>query len=239
MTRPPSRSSVFRLPRERRVADIMSAARKVFEEKGYDAALISDIAERAHVVEGTIYRYFENKRALLTKVVEHWYAGMLSDYDHELRTIRGSRDRLRFLVWRHLVTVHEEPALCRLVFQILRVGEGYQSTEVFRLNRAYTRRTVELIRDGQASGEFRSDLSPRLVRDTIYGAVEHHTWAYLRGEGDFSPDEAANAITELVYRGLAKPEPAGPRSGHDVAARVAKVASRLERVAARKAADLS
>src|SRR4051812_3823656 len=85
MTKPPPRPTVFRLPRERRVADIMRAARMVFEEKGYDAALISDIAERAQVVEGTIYRYFENKRALLTKVVEHWYTGMLSDYDHELR----------------------------------------------------------------------------------------------------------------------------------------------------------
>lgn len=239
MTKPPSRPSVFRLPRERRVADIMSAARKVFEEKGYDAALISEIAERAQVVEGTIYRYFENKRALLNKVVEQWYAGMLSDYDHELRKIRGSRDRLRLLVWKHLVTVHDEPALCRLVFQILRVSDGYQSTEVFRLNRAYTRRTVELIRDGQASGEFRSDLPPRLVRDTIYGAIEHHTWAWLRGEGDFSPDEAADAITELVYRGLAQPKQAGFRSGHDVAARVAKVADRLERVAARKTADLA
>lgn len=239
MTRPPSKPSVFRLPRERRVADIMRAARTVFEEKGYDAALISDIAERAQVVEGTIYRYFENKRALLTKVVEQWYAGMLSDYDHELRRIRGTRDRLRFLVWKHLVTVHEEPALCRLVFQILRVSEGYQSTAVFKLNRAYTRRTVELIRDGQASGEFRDDLPPRLVRDAIYGAIEHHSWAYLRGEGDFSPEQAADSITELVYCGLAKQDPMAPRTHDDFTARVGKVAGRLERLAAGKAAGLA
>lgn len=237
MTRPPSRSSVFRLPRERRVADIMTAARTVFEDKGYDAALISEIAERAQVVEGTIYRYFENKRALLTKVVEHWYAGMLSDYDHELRHFRGARDRLRFLIWKHLVTVHNEPALCRLVFQVLRVGDGYRLTEVFKLNSAYTRRTIEIIRDGQTRGEFRSDLQPRLVRDTIYGAVEHHTWAYLRGEGDFSPDDAADAITELVYRGLAKP--ASPRRGSAHAVRVAKVTRRLERLAAEKTGGLA
>jgi TetR/AcrR family transcriptional regulator, fatty acid metabolism regulator protein len=183
MTKPPPRSTVFRLPRERRVADIMYAARTVFEDKGYDAALISEIAERAQVVEGTIYRYFENKRALLTKVVEHWYAGMLSDYDHELHHIRGTRDRLRFLIWKHLVTVHDEPALCRLVFQV------------------------------------------------------EHTWAYLRGEGDFSPDDAADAITELVYRGLAKP--ASPRRGSAHAVRVAKVTRRLERLAAGKTGELA
>jgi len=238
MTKPPSRSPVFRLPRERRVADILRAARKVFEDKGYEAALISEIAERAHVVEGTIYRYFENKRALLTKVVEHWYAGMLFDYDQELRHIRGSRNRLRFLIWKHLLTVHEEPALCRLVFQVLRVNDGYRATEVFKLNSAYTRRTIELIKEGQDSGEFSSDLPPRLVRDMIYGAVEHHTWAYLRGEGDFSPDDAAEAITELVYRGLANP-PAARQRDDGLVARVAKATRRLERVAAERTGSLS
>lgn len=214
----------------------MDAARKVFEEKGYDGALISDIAKRARVVEGTIYRYFENKRALLTKVVEHWYAGMLSDYDDKLRDIHGSRNQLRFLIWKHLVTVHEEPALCRLVFQILRVADGYRSTAVFQLNSAYTRRTIEIVKQGQASGEFRSDVPPRLVRDTIYGAVEHHSWAWLRGEGDFSPDEAADAIAELVYCGLAQPT-SSPR-GDAHAERVAKVARRLERLAAKQTHDL-
>lgn len=239
MTKPPSRSPVFRLPRERRVADILRAARKVFEDKGYEAALISEIAERAHVVEGTIYRYFENKRALLTKVVEHWYAGMLFDYDQELRHIRGSRNRLRFLIWKHLLTVHEEPALCRLVFQVLRVNDGYRATEVFKLNSAYTRRTIELIKEGQDSGEFSSDLPPRLVRDMIYGAVEHHTWAYLRGEGDFSPDDAAEAITELVYRGLANPAPTARQRDDGLAVRVAKATRRLERVAAERTGSLS
>lgn len=231
MSKPLPRPPVYRLPRERRVADIMDAARKVFEEKGYDAALISDIAERARVVEGTIYRYFENKRALLAKVVEHWYAGMLSDYDQELPDVHGTRNRLRFMVWKHLVTVHREPALCRLVFQELRMSDGYRSTAVFQLNRAYTRRTIEIIKDAQARGEFRSDVSSRLVRDTIYGCVEHHSWAYLRGEGDFSPDEAADAITELLYRGLATAE-AAPDSGKDTAARIARVVRRLEGLAA-------
>lgn len=228
MSRPPSRPPVYRLPRERRVADIMAAARKVFEDKGYDEALISDIAERAHVVEGTIYRYFENKRALLAKVAEHWYAGMLTDYDQGLQDIRGTWNRLRFMIWRHLVTVRQEPAMCRLVFQVLRMSEGYRDTAVFQMNRAYTRRVVEIVRDAQASGEFADDIPVRLVRDMVYGCVEHHTWAYLRGEGDFSPDEAADAITDLVYRGLATPKAAVPPSSEDYAARITRVANRLE-----------
>ena len=68
-----TRRQVSRLPAERRISDIMLAARVVFTEKGYNDALISDIADRAGVVEGSIYRFFTNKRDLLVRVVEHWY----------------------------------------------------------------------------------------------------------------------------------------------------------------------
>jgi len=114
----------------------MEAAQAVFTEKGYDEALISEIAERAGVVEGSIYRYFDNKRDLLAKVVEHWYHQMLSDDHEKLKCIRGTWNRLRFMIWRHLMTIHNEPALCRLVFHELRSGSDYHNTTVnFAINR--------------------------------------------------------------------------------------------------------
>lgn len=197
-----ARRQVFRLSRERRVADIMAAAREVFREKGYEDAPMSDIAERANVVEGSIYRYFDNKRDLLVKVIEDWYEAMLADYDLQLSGIRGTRNRLRFMVWRHLKTIYEEPALCDLMFQFLRTGRDYSHTTVFELNRQYTRRTLDIIKEGIAAGELRDDVALRLVRDMIYGCIEHHTWAYLRGEGQFDPDATADAIVDLVLSGL-------------------------------------
>jgi AcrR family transcriptional regulator len=225
------RRPVYRLSRERRMADIMRAARDVFREKGYEEALISDIAERADVVEGSIYRYFENKRDLLVKVIEDWYEGMLSDYDQQLSGISGTRNRLRFMIWRHLATVHEDPALCQLMFQHLRTGEDYSRTAVHDLNRKYTRRTLDIVREGIASGEFRTDIPLRLVRDMIYGCVEHRTWAYLRGEGDFDPNETANAIVDLVLSGLQKPAVAANVAGESaLALRLEQAIGRLERL---------
>jgi len=58
-----------RLAREQRVSAILSAALAVFAERGYEAAAVSEIAERAGVVEGTVYKYFESKRALLLTVL--------------------------------------------------------------------------------------------------------------------------------------------------------------------------
>src|SRR5210317_665550 len=99
----PLRRRVHRLPREQRTADIMEMARTVFCEKGYGEAVISEIAQRLGVVEGTIYRYFPSKRDLLIAVASDWYEQMLSDYDQQLQGLRGTWNRLRFMVWRHLM----------------------------------------------------------------------------------------------------------------------------------------
>jgi len=200
------RRAATRLKPEVRMADIMRVARDIFRERDYEDVLISEIAERAQVVEGTLYRYFESKRDLLVKVAEAWFEEMLADFDVQLVGVRGTRNRLRFMIWKHLATIEREPALCRIVFRELRSGADYRGTTVFQLNREYTRRTMSIIDDGIAAGEFRAGLSLPLVRDMIYGCVEHHTWAYLRGQGKLTPAATADAITDLLFQGIAVQE---------------------------------
>ena len=219
-----SRRQVNRLPPERRVADILVAARDVFTEKGYHEALISDIADRAGVVEGSIYRFFASKRDLLIKTAEHWYEDMLAHDEEQFRGVRGTWNRIRFIVHHHLATIRRDPALSRLVFQELRPDPGYRKTRLFQLNQAYTSRLVDVIKSAMSTGEFRSDVSLSLVRDMIFGAVEHRTWAFLRNEGGFNIDETADGITELVYRGLAK-------GSNDPVARLEKAVAKLEELA--------
>jgi AcrR family transcriptional regulator len=221
------RRPIYRLPRAQRVADIMVTARAVFSEKGYNDAMIAEIAERAGVVEGTIYRYFSGKRELLIKVVEDWYEEMLSDYDRQLLGIRGTWNRLRFMIWRHLSVIHNEPAMCRLTFNELRSGPEYRETAVFELNREYTNRTLAIVQEAMDSGEFRAGIPLRIVREMIYGGVEHHTWSFLRGEGDFSPEDSADAITDIIYRGLVRSGVAIDR-GEEAIRRLEHVAERLE-----------
>src|ERR1700719_1831648 len=45
---------------------------------------------------------------------------MISDYDKQLAHIYGTWNRLRFMIWRHLSVLHQEPVLCRLVLMELR-----------------------------------------------------------------------------------------------------------------------
>jgi AcrR family transcriptional regulator len=227
------RRQIYRLPRAQRVADIMETARIVFCEKGYTDAVIAEIAERVGIVEGTIYRYFTGKRDLLIKVVEHWYEEMLSDYGQQLQGIRGTWNRLRFMIWRHLTVIHDDPAMIRLIFNELRSGPDYRGTAVFELNREYTQLTLAIVQDAMETGEFRAGIPLRVVRDMIYGGIEHHAWAFLRGDGDFSPAESADAITDIIYHGLANPAIAASDATGRTLRRLEDVADRLEKLADR------
>ncbi|TYR33415.1 TetR/AcrR family transcriptional regulator [Mesorhizobium microcysteis] len=221
------RRKVSRLPAERRIADIMAAAGAVFAEKGYQEALISDIAERAGVVEGSIYRFFANKRELLVRVVEDWYQALIEEEEELFASMRGTWNQLRFIIHRHLLTIRRDPALSRLVFQELRPDPGYRGSQVFELNRIYTHKLTDVVRAAIETGEFRADASPSLVRDMVYGCIEHRTWSFLRNEGDFDLDNTADGIADMIYRGLVSDRAKPP----DVVERLEEVAARLERAA--------
>ncbi|MBL8584924.1 MAG: hypothetical protein JNL61_22175, partial [Rhizobiaceae bacterium] len=158
------------------------------------------------------------------------YESMLADYDQQLSGIAGTRNRLRYMIWRHLKTIHDEPALCNLMFQFLRTGRDYSHTAVHELNRRYTRRTLDIVHEGIDAGELRGDVSLSLVRDMIYGCIEHRTWAYLRGEGEFDPDATADAIVELILSGLRRRSAETVTGAADIADRIEKAVERLERL---------
>lgn len=229
MGRSVSKRQVNRLPPERRISDIMAAAKTVFVEKGYNDALITDIALRAGVVEGSIYRFFANKRALLIEVVEHWFDELLQENAAQFAGVSGAWNQIRFIVYNHLMSIRRDPALSRLMFLEIRPAADYRTSRLFELNRAYTNRLVEVVKAGIASGELKPDASPSLVRDMIFGCIEHRTWAFLRNEGDFDPVETAEAITNLVYSGLVLATATSPLD--TVVARLEATAERLEAAA--------
>lgn len=229
------RRTVHRMPAEKRVADIMSAARDVLRERGANEAFIAEVAERAGVVEGSIYRFFSSKRDLVEKVAEAWYEETLADYSAQFDGVRGVRNQLRFIIHHHLATIKREPALSRIVFQEFRPAENYRQTRLFALNQTYTQRVSEVVKAAARSGEFRSDISASLARDLIFGGIEHRVWAFLRNEGDFDVGRTADAVTEFVYSALraAAPQPEDRMSS--ALARIEAVADRLENTASAKA----
>ncbi|NLX77230.1 MAG: TetR/AcrR family transcriptional regulator [Clostridiaceae bacterium] len=60
-------------------ANILSAAKKLFYEKGYNNASIRGIAKNSGITVGNVYRYFENKESVLEGVVSPVYEKIM-DY---------------------------------------------------------------------------------------------------------------------------------------------------------------
>jgi len=218
---------IVRLGREQRVAEILHAARDVFCEKGYEAAAVAEIAARLQIVEGTIYKYFESKRELLLKVLEHWYEEMFGDYESDLAGVAGARQRLHLLIWRHLRTVRQFPQLCRLMFREVRAEQDYHGSTLYAKNRRYTQFLVDVLKEGVEAGEFRGDVPLPLLRDMVYGGIEHHAWNFICGRGDLDVDRIAGQITLIVCDGVAARHPAADL-GRETQ-RLSQIVDRMER----------
>lgn len=231
MDRSVNRRAVVRLPREQRVRDILQAAREVFCERGYADAAVAEIAARAAVVEGTIYKYFESKHDLLLKVLEQWYEELLNEYAADLQGIRGLRERLRYLVWRHLRTIRDDPLLARLMFLEVRTHADYPRSRLFAMNRRYTALLTAVLDDGVAAGELRAGIAVRAVRDMVYGGMEHVSWRYMSGQGSLDIDREADDLLAILWDGIAARN--APADAESTAAALHRQLARLERVADR------
>ncbi len=74
---------------------IMEGAEQVFARKGYFASTIADIAHEAGVAKGTIYWYFENKRAIMLAILEYISEELTNTF---LRVVRRSKNGLEALL---------------------------------------------------------------------------------------------------------------------------------------------
>ncbi len=200
------RRTAVRLPREQRIQRILEAARSVFSERGYSDASMSDIAARVHIVEGTIYKYFESKRELLLQVLEAWYEGLFADCSRGLLGIAGTRDKLRHVAWRHLRTIRDQPLLSQLMFREVRARDDYHGTRLHTMNQRYTSLLVDVVQQGIDEGSIRADVSTRLVRDLLFGGLEHMTWRYVSGRGTLDIERHADELTAMLWQGVAAPK---------------------------------
>lgn len=193
-----------RLPKAERYDGILAAAEAVFCQLGYDAATVADVALRAGVVEGNVYRYFKSKRELVARVVFDWYSRKIAELETEVRQIGSVRSRLRYLIASHLRSLRDSPGLMRLIIRELRTGDPEFSSIVGELNQKYTAFLRQALEEGVRNGELREDTPVRLVRDMIFGGIEHHAARYLAGTGTLDVETAADQMLALVLQGAGR-----------------------------------
>jgi len=76
--------------KEARPAEIVGAALDVFAENGFAAARLDEVARRAGLAKGTLYRYFDTKEDLFRAVVQQALGAHLQAIEQGAAAFRGS-----------------------------------------------------------------------------------------------------------------------------------------------------
>jgi AcrR family transcriptional regulator len=72
----------------------VAAALACFAEKGFNATLLDDVAARAGIAKGTLYRYFESKEELFRAVVRMNLTSALTAAEHDIEHSQSSSAEL-------------------------------------------------------------------------------------------------------------------------------------------------
>jgi TetR/AcrR family fatty acid metabolism transcriptional regulator len=181
---------------------ILDAAKGAFADKGFEGTSIADIARTAQISDGLVYRYFRNKRELLYEVLRKFYERILLDLETQVFKHDGFSARLEALIRRHLEVFVSDTDLCRLFISEVRTASDYEGSSIQELNRLYTSVLIRIVKDAVKTGEVRSDVNPKLLRDVIFGAIEHLAWRHVNGRGQLRVTQTARDLTLMLTSGI-------------------------------------
>ena len=185
---------------------ILAAAIEVIAEHGFFQARVSEIARRASVADGTIYLYFRNKEEVLLAAISNAFSAFLELAQSELHSVHDPRERLRRLALLHLTSLGSDRKLAT-VFQtelrqsvrLLTQFSQHELKQYFELIRA-------VVRDGQQAGVFRAELSDKIVANCFFGALDEMVTSWLLSDHEYSLARAADAVVEVILRGVENPD---------------------------------
>ena len=181
---------------------ILDAAKRAFAEKGFEGTSIADIARTAQISDGLVYRYFRNKRELLYEVLRKFYERILLDLETQVFKHDTFPARLEALIRRHLEVFVSDTDLCRLFISEVRTASDYEGSSIQELNRLYTSVLIRIVKDAVKTGEVRPEVNPKLLRDVIFGAIEHLAWRHVNGRGQLRVTQTARDLTLMLTSGI-------------------------------------
>ncbi len=163
--------------RELKRGQLLEAAAKVFSERGFKRTTIAEVARRADVGKGTVYEYFESKESLFLALFQ-WYcqvslqsalpsAGDVTTAEESLKAFGRSTVQVILSNWELFPLTMEfwseasQASQREGLFTVMReMYEGYRAV------------VVEILRTGQASGEFRQDIDLEALAAMVVGAFD-------------------------------------------------------------------
>jgi len=198
---------------------IVDAATKVFAEKGYHYATMSEIAKEAGMSTGLIYSYFENKLDILLSIIRIFWKKINRLNQDKFITVKDPLDKILIILQNFEdLLIKDEKALCQVkvlnealphIFMIKDKRLQEKRYEIILNNKELIDTIDEIITDGQKKGIFDDSLNPSVLRQVLCGTIERVIYGlffktYSGEDIGYDADDAHKAIVKLIEKFILK-----------------------------------
>lgn len=147
---------------------ILEVAAGLFSEKGYDATSMSEVARQAGVSKSNVFHHFGSKHALYLGVIREACRDSRENLSHGRTQGQSVAQQLSAFLHYHMDTLLNREQVSRLVLREVMEStpEGGKELAEEVFFDGFTE-LVNIVREGQESGEFRTDMEPALLAHLI------------------------------------------------------------------------
>jgi TetR/AcrR family transcriptional regulator, fatty acid metabolism regulator protein len=188
---------------ENKQARILKAALKVFADKGYNAATMSEIAAVANVAEGTIYTYFENKNDLLFSIPKKRFR-WLRDSMGEIFDIRDPLRKLRRFIRLLFTTFMGDRDFLRVFLLDIKLNKKFYISAAYEDYVNFVSILEKILEEGQAQMIFKDKINKRLFRNLFLGGFTHLAtrWVILEKTKPINMMQDIEELVSLLCRSV-------------------------------------
>ena len=194
-----------------RQSEILAAARSVFARKGFEAALVDDIAAEAGIAKGTVYLYFKSKAEIYSAALQEDLEELAAIKRERVARAGGLREKLLALFVATIEFCDERRDFFRIY--LLETGKPacspLHAKEIAAHKASQFRIVVDLLAECARNGEIRplpAERAATLIGDAIRGTIERR----LLETKNSPAQEDAQVLVDLLWNGF-KPETGAKR----------------------------
>lgn len=196
--------------------EVIDAAAKIFQEKGYQATTLRDVAAMLDLDRATLYRYISSKEDLLRAAITECVVEISGEVHLITHGDLPTRVKLAEIVHQVLAsyeTYYPQPFI--FITELLDatwVEHSDWADELVRMVREIQADVGEVIEHGIRDGDIRPDVPSELIVNAILGMLNWtHRWYHPGGR--HTSDEVARTFVAILLEGLQRnPSPVEPDS---------------------------
>jgi AcrR family transcriptional regulator len=182
--------------------EVLEAAAAVFQEKGYQAARIEDIATRVGILKGSLYYYIESKEDLLYALtVDGHTKGLEAIQEDDATRAADAATRLGAFVTRWMAMVPTTGEYAQMREREVRLLSDERRAKVMEMRNEMHRYLRRIIEQGIAEGHFDANIDPGVATNSIFELL-NSTVRWFRPSGRLSYDDLGVFYRDFVLGGL-------------------------------------